>query len=80
MTDHITEDAPSAAGIGKRVRIQIERLNLTVPKAALACNLSQASFETYLYGKNMPGALAISALAKGLRCSTDWLLSGKRQS
>ena len=68
---------PTPEEIGKRIRIQVERYGFTVPKAAVACNLSQASFETYLYGKSMPGAVALSGLARGLRCSADWLLTGE---
>ncbi len=63
--------------VAARIRIQVERLGLTVPKAASASNLSQASFETYLYGKNLPGAVALAGLARGLHCSADWLLSGE---
>ncbi len=68
---------PTPEGIACRIRLQVESYNMTVPKAALACNLSQASFETYLYGKNMPGAVALAGLAKGLCCSADWLLFGE---
>lgn len=68
---------PTPDRMARRIRIQLERFNMTVPKAALACNLSQATFETYLYGKNMPGAVALASLAKGLRCSADWLLGGE---
>lgn len=62
---------------GARIRIQMERHNMTVPKAALASNLSQASFEIYLYGRSVPGAIALAGLAKGLRCTADWLLNGE---
>ena len=65
---------PTAERMGKRIRIKVEALSLTVPKAASACNLSQATFETYLYGKNMPGPVALVGLAHGLRCTADWLL------
>lgn len=68
---------PTPDRMARRIRLQVERHNFTVPKAALACNLSQATFETYLYGKNMPGAVALASLAKGLRCSADWLLGGE---
>ena len=68
---------PTPEAMGRRIRLQVERHNLSVPKAALACNLSQASFETYLYGKNMPGALALASLAHGLCCTADWLLFGE---
>jgi transcriptional regulator with XRE-family HTH domain len=73
----MTEPVPTPDGIARRIRLQVERYNLSVPKAALACNLSQASFETYLYGKNMPGALALASLANGLRCPVGWLLTGE---
>ena len=72
----ITAIAPSPKQIGARIRIQLERHDLTVPKAAAACGLSQPSFETYLYGKNSPGASALAGLAHGLRCSADYLLFG----
>lgn len=68
---------PTPEEVGKRIRIQVERYNFTVPKAAMACNLSQATFEGYLYGKNMPGGVALTGLARGLRCSADWLLTGE---
>ena len=76
----MTRTEPCPAGIARRIRLQVERHNLSVPKAALACNLSQASFETYLYGKNMPGAVALASLANGLRCTADWLLFGEPQA
>lgn len=68
---------PTPQDIARRIKIKVEHHNLTVPKAALACNLSQATFETYLYGKNMPGAVALAGLAHGLRCTADWLLRGE---
>ncbi|OYU38633.1 MAG: hypothetical protein CFE33_15190 [Pseudorhodobacter sp. PARRP1] len=74
MTEKTT---PTPEEVGKRIRIQVERYNYTVPKAAMACNLSQATFEAYLYGKNMPGGVALTGLARGLRCSADWLLTGE---
>lgn len=73
----IASPAPTPDAVASRIRIQVERFKLTVPKAALACNLSQATFETYLCGKSMPGGVALSSLAKGLRCSVDWLLTGE---
>lgn len=71
------EPTPTPQEVGKRIRVQVERYDFTVPKAAVACNLSQATFETYLYGKNMPGGVALTGLARGLRCSADWLLTGE---
>lgn len=68
---------PTPKIMARRIRVQMERHNMTVPKAALACNLSQATFETYLYGKNLPAAVALASLARGLRCSSDWLLGGE---
>lgn len=64
-------------GVGQRIRVQMQRHNMTVPRAAQDSNLPQATFETYLYGRSLPGAVALVGLAKGLRCSTDWLLNGK---
>jgi hypothetical protein len=69
---------PTPALIAKRVEYRMQVMGLTVAKAAHACNLSQASFETYRYGQNLPGALALAALAWGLDCSADWLLFGGR--
>lgn len=67
---------PTPHKIGQRIRLQMERHDMTVPKAAAACALPQPSLEEYLYGKSMPGAEALAALAKGLRCSSDYLLFG----
>lgn len=72
----IAEPMPTPGGVARRIRIQVERHNLTVASAAAKCSISQASFETYLYGKSLPGAEALAHLAKGLRCTTDWLLFG----
>ena len=69
-----TAAEPTAERIAKRIRIKVEALNMTVPKAAAACNLSQATFESYLYGKSMPGPVSLVGLSHGLRCSADWLL------
>ncbi len=69
---------PTPARIANRIEYRMQVLGLTVPKAANACNLSQASFETYRYGQNLPSALALASLAWGLDCSADWLLFGGR--
>lgn len=68
---------PTAEGIASRIDIQVKRYGLTIPKAALACNLSQATFETYLYGKHMPGSVALISLSRGLKCPVGWLLTGE---
>lgn len=68
---------PTTDAVARRIRLQIERHALTVPKAAAACNMSVPSLESYLYGKSLPGAFALANLAEGLRCSTDWLLFGE---
>lgn len=63
--------------VAARIRHQMEQHKMTVPKAAFASNLSQATFETYLYGRSLPGAVALAGLAKGLRCTADYLLNGE---
>lgn len=70
----------TAERLGRRVRSRVEVCGLTVPKAAEACDMSKASFEDYLYGKHLPGALAVAALSKGLRCSADYLLFGEKSA
>lgn len=75
----IAEPMPTPGGVARRIRIQVERHGLTVARASALCGLSQASFETYLYGKSLPGAEALAHLANGLRCTADWLLFGRPQ-
>ena len=70
-------DQPTAAQVAKRIRLQVERHNLTIAKAAKDCGISNASFEDYLYAKSLPGAVALAGLAKGLRCPVGWLLTGE---
>lgn len=72
MKRHLT-----AKHMGMRIRSRVEVCGFTVPKAAAACDMSQSSFEEYLYGKSLPGALALVALSKGLRCPSDYLLFGE---
>lgn len=72
-------NAPTPAEVALRIRVQMQRHDLQVGRAAEDCGLSRASFETYLYGKSLPGAAALLGLSKGLRCSADWLLAGDRQ-
>lgn len=74
MTGFIT---PTPDGVARRIRLQIKRHNLTTPQAAVLCDLSVRSLEKYVYGKSLPGAVALAALAHGLDCSTDWLLTGE---
>lgn len=66
---------PTAASISARLRLLIEQNDITVSSAARASRLSQATFESYLYGRCLPGALALAAICNGLNCSADWLLS-----
>lgn len=67
-------------GIDSRIRTMLQVRNLTVARAAERCRLPQPTFETYLYGKNMPGAAGILCLSRGLGCSADWLLGGGEQA
>ncbi|WP_054007861.1 transcriptional regulator [Cypionkella psychrotolerans] len=69
-------EIPTAKGVSRRIRLQVERHGLTVAAAASSCELSKCSFEDYLYGKTMPGGVALLSLATGLRCSFSWLATG----
>ena len=65
---------PEPRGIESRIRTMLQIRNLTVAKAAERCQLPVPTFETYLYGKNLPGAAGLLLLSRGLGCSADWLL------
>lgn len=67
-------------GIDSRIRTMLQIHNLTVAKAAERCRLPLPTFETYLYGKNIPGAAGVLCLSRGLGVSADWLLSGGEQA
>lgn len=67
----------AALALGKRIRTQMQVLNLTVARAAEVCDLPKPSFEDYLYGKSLPGAESLVGLSRGLGCTTDWLLFGE---
>jgi hypothetical protein len=71
---------PTPAKLAARIAFRMKELELSNSKAAAACNLSQASFETYLYGQHLPGALALASMSHGLRCSADWLLFGETRA
>lgn len=73
----MNNDQPTAAQIAKRIRLQVERHNLTIAKASETCGISNATFEDYLYARHMPGSVALAALAKGLCCPVGWLLTGE---
>lgn len=63
-------------GMDSRIRTMMQVLDLTVAKAAHRCRLPVPTFETYLYGKCLPGSAGLYCLSKGLGCSADWLLGG----
>lgn len=67
-------------GLDSRLRTMLQVRNLSIAKAAENCGLSTPSFETYLYGKSLPGAAALLSIAKGLGCSVDWLLGEGEQA
>lgn len=66
----------SPRDVRARIRCKMEQYDLTVGRAAKACNMPVPTFETYLYGNSLPGAYALLNLSQGLHCSVDWLLSG----
>jgi hypothetical protein len=70
----------TAARLAARISFRVKELELTNAKAAAACNLQPATFDTYIYGQNLPGSLALAAIAQGLRCSADWLLFGETRA
>jgi hypothetical protein len=71
---------PTPERVSKRIKFRLDELQLTITGGAKACGLSQPSFEGYVYGANMPGGLALAALAHGLKCSVDWLLLGETRA
>lgn len=76
----MTRKPPEPRGLNSRIRTMLQVRDLTVSKAAERCSLPQPTFETYLYGKNLPGAAALLSMSRGLGCSVDWLLSGGDQA
>ncbi len=61
-----------------RLAQAIEEKGDTVARAALRCAMPQATLETYLYRKALPGTKALFQIAQGLNVSADWLLFGGR--
>lgn len=70
----------TAAKLSARISFRVAELELTKAKAAAACNLQPSAFDTYFYGQNLPGSLALASLAQGLRVSADWLLFGETRA
>ena len=64
------------AAIALRVRSLVE-LHGTVKHVAEHCGVPLPTMETVLRGMNLPGAMTIACLCKGLGVSADWLLFGE---
>ena len=59
-----------------RLRSLIKGKNMTRAKAAQRCDISQPTFETYLYAQNQPSAAQLAKLSCGLQVPSDYLLFG----
>ena len=63
------------AAVILRIKVAAERVG-TIPEAARACDLKQATLDSILSGKNLPNTATMVALCTGLDVSADWLLFG----
>ncbi|WP_396586441.1 helix-turn-helix domain-containing protein [Bermanella sp. R86510] len=62
-------------GRGKRIKEQMERLNIIYEELAEHCGVSVKAVYKWTAGHNLP-AIRVIQLSKALRCTTDYLLLG----
>ena len=59
-----------------RIRSLVE-LHGGVPAVSELAGMPKPTLETYMQGKNLPGAMALAQLSRAFEVSTDFLLFGK---
>ena len=64
------------AAVTLRIKVAVERAG-TVPEAAAACDVKQATLESLLRGQSLPNSTTLVGLCTGLGVSADWLLFGE---
>lgn len=75
----ITADKPDfdQARIARRIRTQMQRHDLSVPRLARETGVSALRVEEIASGRVPLGPLMCAAMAPALRCSPAYLLTGK---
>jgi len=64
------------AAVTLRIKVAVERVG-TVPDAAAACDVKQATLEGLMRASSLPNCTTLAALCHGLDVSADWLLFGE---
>lgn len=65
------------AVIHLRIKTLVE-FNGTIPWVAGVCGIQKNTLESVLSGKNLPSAMTLACLSRGLSVSVDWLLFGEQ--
>lgn len=74
------ERAAEQLAIGARIRERREALDLTGIEVAKLADVSEKHYYLIERGGAMPSGPTLGRIAKVLRESTDWLLTGKRKN
>lgn len=64
-------------GIGKRIRIAVEALGLSLKQAAERCDIPYSSLQNWAGGHREPRPDALITIGSQLGISIDWLLTGE---
>lgn len=63
--------------IGQRIKARRKELGLTQAQIQKVTSLSSGNLSCIENGKYLPSAMALYELSKTLKCSIDWIITGK---
>ena len=63
--------------IGQRIKARRKELGLTQAQIQKVTSLSSGNLSCIENGKYLPSAVALYELSKTLKCSIDWIITGK---
>lgn len=64
-------------GIGSRIRVAVEAMDLTLREAAERCSIPYSSLQNWVGGHRAPRIESIVTIGSQLGISVDWLLTGE---
>lgn len=65
--------------LSRRMKLRMFELDMTMRALSRKCGVPAANIGAYVSRKTMMSAGALTAIADGLECSTDWLLGRKEE-
>ncbi|MGG1600544.1 helix-turn-helix domain-containing protein [Paenibacillus naphthalenovorans] len=67
-------------GVGKRIAQKLEELNLTQKDVYSVTGFSKTTMSNYVNGRRLPNTSELYQLAKFLKVSMEWLLTGEENT